>query len=115
ALIRADLGLSGIGLEINHNYWPGGSLPRDLLEFNRLIDQWSLLGLPLMFLLRQPIDFGSDPIANSKTGIVSSWYPYSENMFAATGAKPPTPKSKERSKAASTEAKLPPAGPPNMY
>jgi|694.fasta_scaffold01655_21 hypothetical protein len=115
ALIRADLGLSGIGLEINHNYWPGGSLPRDLLEFNRLIDQWSLLGLPLMFLLRQPTDFGSDPIANSKTGIVSSWYPYAENAVAAPGAKPPAQKSKERSKVTTTEAKSPPAGPPNMY
>lgn len=93
ALIRADLGLSGIGLEINHGYWPNGSLPRDLLEFNRLVDQWSLLGLPLMVLLRQPLSLDLDRNSNSKVGIVSKWYPYSA-AETVTDSLPPIDKSR---------------------
>ncbi|MCU0716630.1 MAG: glycoside hydrolase family 10 [Pirellula sp.] len=47
ALVRADLGLSGLGLELNLNYWPYGSLPRDLIDLSDLIDHWNILGLPL--------------------------------------------------------------------
>ncbi len=54
ALIRAELGLSGICLELAMDQWPGGSLPRDLIELNRLIDRWSMLGLPLMVQLSSP-------------------------------------------------------------
>jgi hypothetical protein len=54
ALIRADLGLSGLALELNFDCWPGGSLPRDPIELSRLIDRWSMLGLPLMVLLSCP-------------------------------------------------------------
>jgi hypothetical protein len=85
ALVRADLGLSGVGLEINHNYWPAGTLPRDLLEFNRLVDQWSLLGLPLMLLMRQPLATQTDRHANPKLGVVSTWFP-----FAHAPAQPST-------------------------
>lgn len=51
ALVRADLGLSGLGLELNIGYWPHGSLARTPLAFSRLIDQWSLLELPLLLSL----------------------------------------------------------------
>ena len=44
ALIRADLGLSGLALELDFDHWPGGSLPRDPIEVSRLIDRWSMLG-----------------------------------------------------------------------
>jgi hypothetical protein len=54
SLIRAQLGLSGIGLEINHGYWPGGTLPRDLIDFSDLIDYWSLLGVPLVASISSP-------------------------------------------------------------
>ena len=39
-LARADLGLSGFGLEINLGYWPGGTGARDLLEISRQLDRW---------------------------------------------------------------------------
>ena len=53
-LVRADLGLSGLGLEINAGYWPGGSMRHGLLDYSRLLDRWSLLGLPLLLSLTTP-------------------------------------------------------------
>ena len=41
ALVRAEIGLSGIGLEINLGCWPGGTALRDVLEFGRLVDRWT--------------------------------------------------------------------------
>jgi hypothetical protein len=63
ALVRGDLGLAGIGLEINLGYAPSGSEPRDVLEFSRQMDRWSTLGLPLLVILNVPSDGGSDPQA----------------------------------------------------
>ena len=54
ALIRADLGLNGLALELNFDQWPGGSMPRDLIEINRLIDRWAMLGLPLLIYVSSP-------------------------------------------------------------
>ena len=54
SLIRADLGLAGMGLELNIGYWPGGTLPRDVLELSRQLDRWSLLGMPLLVFLTLP-------------------------------------------------------------
>ena len=48
ALVRADLGVSGFGLEIDVRESPGGTLHRPLFEFASLVDQWSLMGMPLM-------------------------------------------------------------------
>jgi hypothetical protein len=62
-LARAELGISGIGLEINWGYWPGGSPERDLLEVVRLIDRWSTLNLPLIVFLAIPSGEGADPQA----------------------------------------------------
>jgi len=76
ALIRADLGLSGLGLELNLNYWPGGSMPRDLVDVSDLIDHWNILGLPLLAHVSSPCNLQPDPIAISKSSIVSNWrYP----------------------------------------
>ena len=50
-LVRGDLGLSAIALQIQIDSCPGCTLPRDLLAFNQMIDQWSQLGLPLVILL----------------------------------------------------------------
>lgn len=66
ALVRADLGISGIGLEINAGYWPGGCTHRPTFEYGRLIDQWSLLGLPLMLMLSAPSAGGVDKLAFPK-------------------------------------------------
>jgi hypothetical protein len=65
ALVRADLGLAGLGLEINFGYAPGGSEPRDPLEFGRQMDRWSMLGLPLLLSLVVPSDRAADPRARS--------------------------------------------------
>ncbi|MDX1947142.1 MAG: endo-1,4-beta-xylanase [Pirellulaceae bacterium] len=53
-LVRGELGLAGVGLEINYGYWPGGTLPRDPLEVSRLIDRWAQLGVPLVVSLAIP-------------------------------------------------------------
>jgi Glycosyl hydrolase family 10 len=59
ALVRADLGVSGVGLEINVGTGERATLPRDPLEFNALLDRWSMLGLPLLMSLTFPSD-GAD-------------------------------------------------------
>ncbi len=54
SLVRAELGVAGVGIEVNLGYWPGGTLPRDLLEINRQLDRWSVLNLPLIVYLTVP-------------------------------------------------------------
>ena len=66
AMVRAGLGLTGIGLEFNFGYDPGGTFPRDLLAVSRLIDLWSLLGLPLHVILCVPSGEGPDPAAQGR-------------------------------------------------
>jgi hypothetical protein len=62
-LVRGDLGLSGIGVEIHYGYWPGGTLPRDPLEVSRLLDRWSQIGVPLIVFLAAPSGMGADALA----------------------------------------------------
>lgn len=76
ALVRAELGLGGLGLEINLGYWPDGSLRRDLLEWNRLVDFWSGLGLPILVLLTMPSSDNEDTQARKKSTV-------QENLFGA--------------------------------
>ncbi|REJ65083.1 MAG: hypothetical protein DWQ31_19520 [Planctomycetota bacterium] len=54
ALARSNLGLAGLGLEINLGYYPGGTLHRHAVEFGRQLDRWSFLGLPLLVVLTVP-------------------------------------------------------------
>jgi len=72
-LVRAELGLAGIGLEVNLGYWPGGTLPRDILEISQHIDQWSLLGVPLVLLLTLPSSSDEDPLASQDAGRPIRW------------------------------------------
>ena len=60
ALVRAELGLAGLIMEINLGYHPGGTQPRDLLDFSRQVDRWSCLGLPLIVSLTIPSDTKPD-------------------------------------------------------
>ena len=53
-LLRRGLRISMLGLEINLDYWPQGSIIRDPLQWIELIDIWSQLGLPLAICLRAP-------------------------------------------------------------
>jgi hypothetical protein len=70
ALVRAELGVGGIALEMNLGYWPGGCLPRDLLAISRHLDRWSLLGIPLMVYLTMPSSVDSDPQAVGNSQVI---------------------------------------------
>jgi hypothetical protein len=62
-LIRGELGLAGVGLEIHYGYWPGGTLPRDAMEISRQLDRWSQIGVPLMVFVSVPSGAGDDELA----------------------------------------------------
>jgi hypothetical protein len=70
ALVRAELGLSGIGLELNVGYHPGASIHRSPLAYSRLIDTWSLLELPLLVALSLPSSAATDPRASGKVSVL---------------------------------------------
>ncbi len=61
ALVRADIGLAGIGLELNIGTGPEASLPRTPLAFSRLFDHWSLLGVPIMVITSSANSLASRP------------------------------------------------------
>lgn len=60
ALIRAGMDLAAIHIEIGVGYTPSGSPSRDLLDLSRLIDQWTVLGVPLQITLAFPSDVSHD-------------------------------------------------------
>jgi hypothetical protein len=66
ALVRANLGLAGISLELNLSYASHGSPPQDLLAIGRLIDVWSQLGIPLLVFLTIPSSESDDAQAKQK-------------------------------------------------
>ena len=70
ALVRAGLGVSGFGLELNVGYSPGGSMLRPTFEIGRLLDQWSVWGLPLMLSLSAPSDLGQDSQAKKDVEVL---------------------------------------------
>lgn len=72
ALVRADLGLSGLGLEITVGYHPGATPHRSSHAYSRLIDTWSLLELPLVVALTLPSSAEKDPLASPKTQVLTS-------------------------------------------
>ena len=71
ALVRAGLGLSGLMLEINVGFHPGGTLARDPLDFSRQLDHWSLLGLPLHLAVCVPSSAHDDPLARRPVRLAS--------------------------------------------
>lgn len=74
ALVRANLGLTGLMLEINVGYHPGGTMPRDPVEFSRQLDYWSLLGVPLYLSICAPSGSHADPLASRQTRLPpDSW------------------------------------------
>ena len=54
ALLRSGIGLSAVNLELAVGFRPRGSAPRDLLELSRMLDGWTLLGIPLSVTLAAP-------------------------------------------------------------
>ncbi|MFG0332470.1 MAG: endo-1,4-beta-xylanase [Maioricimonas sp. JB049] len=64
ALVRSNLGLSGVNLEIAVGYLPNGTGFRDALGFSRLIDVWSQLGIQIHVTLAFPSCDRADSFAN---------------------------------------------------
>ena len=74
AIVRSNLGLAGVNLEINVGYRPRGCSSRDLLGFSRLIDHWSMLGIQLHVTLAFPSSDGIDPAADDDLEVdKSTW------------------------------------------
>jgi hypothetical protein len=86
ALARADLGLVGIGLEIAEGFWPEGSFRRHAVAQSRLLDQWSLLGMPLVLLLDAPSDSAPDTRALRPEAAVNAGAPGGQDPLAAQAA-----------------------------
>lgn len=72
ALVRADLGLSGLGVEITVGYHPGATAHRSSHAYSRLIDTWGLLELPLMVSLTLPSSAEKDSLANPKIQVLTN-------------------------------------------
>lgn len=60
SLLRQGVQISYFGLEVNLDYWPGGSAIRDPFQWIDLVDTWAQLEIPLVILLRTPI--GGQPV-----------------------------------------------------
>jgi hypothetical protein len=75
-LVRADLGLAGLALEIAPGYSPPGSHLRDLFDFSRLLDLYALLNLPLHVWMSFPSSATPDPLADSSVRVESSQWPH---------------------------------------
>ena len=63
SLLRQGVPINFIGLDVNLDYWPCGSVVRDPLQWIDMIDIWSQLGLPLIFCFRMPTMAGE--VSNS--------------------------------------------------
>jgi hypothetical protein len=75
SLARADLGLSGIALEIAPGYSGPGSHMRDLFEFSRLLDLFALVNLPVHIDLVFPSSAAPDPAAAESAQVAASQWP----------------------------------------
>ncbi len=83
-LLRAGVQLSGLVLEMNVGYFPGGTLPRHAVEFSRQLDMWGLLGLPLWLSLSAPSATADDPLAQRKVSLSpGGWTAAEQQAWAA--------------------------------
>src|SRR3954452_22378994 len=88
-LVRADLGLAGVPLEIAPGFSSPGSHIRDLFDFSRLLDLFALLNLPLHIWLAFPSSAQPDPQADPTVRVEAEQWPgpLDEMTQAAWGAK----------------------------
>jgi Glycosyl hydrolase family 10 len=88
-LLRADLGLSAVAIEVAPGYSPPGSHMRDLFEYSKLLDLYSLLNVPLSIWMALPSASGPDPLAEQSVKVDTQQWPgpLDENLQAAWGAK----------------------------
>jgi len=66
AIVRSNLGLAGVTLEINAGYGPEASYARDMLSVSRLIDLWSQLQIQIHVNIACPSSAAPDPQADPK-------------------------------------------------
>jgi len=74
-LLRAELGVSGVAIEIAPGYSAPGSHLRDLFEFSRLLDLYSLLNVPLYLWMTFPSGDGPDPNAEAGVRVETAQWP----------------------------------------
>jgi Glycosyl hydrolase family 10 len=74
-LLRADLGISGIAIEIALGYSAPGSHIRDLFEFSKLLDLYSLLNVPLHLWIVMPSGHGPDAEAEPGIRVEAAQWP----------------------------------------
>ncbi len=74
-LVRADLGLAGIALEVAPGYSNPGSHIRDLFDFSKLLDLYALLNLPLYIWLTLPSALGPDPLSDPSVRVETDQWP----------------------------------------
>lgn len=77
SLARAELGLSGVGVEIALGYGPPGSHLHDLLDASRLLDQYALVNLPLHVSFAIPSSGAPDPKADAAVSLEAGAWPTS--------------------------------------
>jgi hypothetical protein len=70
ALARARLGMTGLVIEMNVGYQPGGTPSRDPLDMSRHLDYWSMLGVPVHLSLAVPGSADDDPLARRHGSVV---------------------------------------------
>jgi hypothetical protein len=74
-LLRSDLGISSVAIEIAPGFTPPGSHLRDLFEFSRLLDLYSLLNVPLHLFVAIPSASGPDASADATIQVDASQWP----------------------------------------
>jgi len=84
ALVRSNLGLSGVTLDLNIGYGAEACSARDLLSISKLLDFWSLLQVQIHVNVACPSSAGPDPRSNPRYGVVDRVWnaPWSEETQA---------------------------------
>jgi hypothetical protein len=73
-LIRSGLNLAALDLEMVMGPWPRGSYCRDLLNVSRMLDLYTILGVPLRVTLGYPSSDAPDSGANPEVKVAAgSW------------------------------------------
>lgn len=76
AFVRADLGLSGIILDLQLGYAPGGTLLRDPLDLSRQLDYWAMIADPLYVRFCAPSSTEPDLLATGPARpVFGDWTP----------------------------------------
>ena len=85
ALLRCGIGLSGVNLEVSVGFEGRDCGPRDLLDFSRLIDQWSMLEIPLHVTLAFPTSASKGENCQSPLSVEGQTWrqPWSDEAQAA--------------------------------